>query len=76
MNNIKIIGASGKAYTIGANIRKYRKRFGWSQKNLAEEAEVSLSKISRWENNIGEPTVSEACKIMYVLDISFENLIE
>ena len=60
----------------GENIRKYRYQLEYTQKELAEDMGVAVSTICHWEKNDTEPSVTQAAKLMNILNIDFENLIE
>ena len=60
---------------VGLNIKKYRKRKGWSQERLAQEAEMHrayIGQIERGEKNIG---LSNLDKISDALKIKIRNLL-
>ncbi len=41
---------------LSEKVKELRKRRGWTQEELAQEIDVSLSTIQRWEIQGGEPT--------------------
>jgi transcriptional regulator with XRE-family HTH domain len=41
---------------LSEKVKELRKRRGWTQEELAQEIDVSLSTIQRWERQGGEPT--------------------
>ena len=44
--------------TIGDIIKKLRKERGLTQEALAEQLNISSAAVSKWENNIGMPDIS------------------
>lgn len=45
----KVIGGR-KMVDIAANITEFRRRCGYTQKELAEKINVSVQTVSKWEN--------------------------
>ena len=43
---------------LGANIRKYRLAFNWTQEEFADILCVSHQVISKWENGIAAPDIA------------------
>lgn len=41
---------------LSEKVKELRKRRGWTQEELAQEIDVSLSTVQRWERQGGEPT--------------------
>ena len=39
----------------GAEIRAWRKRMGWTQKQLANELDIAQPHLSRWERGVWSP---------------------
>lgn len=62
--------------TIGSDIYDIRKEKGLTQKKLAEEAEVSISTISRIENGSEEIDIKTLVKIANILDVSVGELLK
>jgi transcriptional regulator with XRE-family HTH domain len=60
---------------IGARIREARLRKGWTQLQLALEAGVSPSTVTRWERG-GLPPMRELIRISDVLGVPAEELVE
>lgn len=56
------------------NIRWLRLRRQMSQKELAHAAHVTEASISRYENNIRQPTIVTAYKIAKVLGVTIDDL--
>jgi transcriptional regulator with XRE-family HTH domain len=60
---------------VGQNIRKYRQKRGWSQEQLALEADLHrayIGHIERGEKNIGLKNLE---KIAKTLGVSLKNLL-
>ena len=61
---------------VGLNIRKYRQKKGWSQEQLAFEADLHrayIGQIERGEKNIGLINLE---KIAKALNIELDNLLK
>ena len=61
---------------IGQNIKKYRKKKGLTQKQLAEKIGTTDSAITRYESNSREPSIETITKIAEALGIPVSKLIE
>jgi len=62
---------------IGDNIRKFRKKKGLSQDNLARLANIPYTTLTKIESNVvKKPSVQNVAKIARALDVSIEKLIE
>ena len=62
---------------IGDNIRKFRKKKGLSQDNLARAANIPYTTLTKIESNVvKKPSVQNVAKIASALEISIEKLIE
>ena len=48
---------------IGMNLKYLRKKYGYSQEDLAERLEVSRQSVAKWENGLGLPS-DESLKIL------------
>lgn len=59
---------------IGKQIVILREERGLSQKDLAEKIPVSPATLSRWENGVIIPPISQLVRISDVLSISLENI--
>ncbi len=62
--------------TLGENIQYYRQLNSISQKEFAEKLGTTQQRVSEWERNKIEPSFFNIIKILKVLSISFEELIE
>lgn len=60
---------------IGEMIRQYRERKEITQKDLAEELNVTPQAVSRWENGISLPDVDVLPKLAHLLHISIDGLL-
>ena len=60
----------------GDKLLLYRKHEGMSQQQLAETLNVSRQTITRWENNINQPSDKELKKISALLGISEAELLK
>lgn len=70
-----LLGVSIEPREIGTRIAAARERQGWTQAVLAQEANVSISSVQRWER--GElPPVRELIRLAGVLRIEPEQLVE
>ncbi|MDD5109421.1 MAG: helix-turn-helix transcriptional regulator [Candidatus Omnitrophica bacterium] len=60
---------------IGEQIKKFRKKKGWSQQKLAEESGLSFNTITRIEQGIGDsPTLNTLVKLADVLGVGLDEL--
>ncbi len=60
---------------VGKNIRKYRKKKGWTQRQLAEATHYSKQFISNIENNAHQTfSLGTLWKIALVLDVDMSEL--
>lgn len=60
---------------IGRRIKRAREQKGWSQLNLAMEAAVSPTTVSRWERGY-LPPVRELIRLAGVLGVDPDDLVE
>lgn len=62
---------------IGDNIRKFRKKKGLSQDNLARLANIPYTTLTKIESNVvKQPSVQNVAKIAKALGVNIEKLIE
>lgn len=62
---------------VGKNIRKYRKKKGWTQKQLAEKSTYSKQFISNIENNVHQTfSLGTLWRLSQVLEIKLSDLCE
>ena len=62
--------------TFGENLKFYRKQKNFNQIEFALKLNTTQQRVSEWECNKIEPTLFNIIKILAILDISFEELIE
>lgn len=65
-----------KAVLIGENIRRFRRRKDYSQENIAEELNVSLSTFSRMEKGTTSMNVLQLLHLAAILEVSVEEILE
>lgn len=61
--------------TLGANVRKYRKRRCWSQERLAEHAGICIATVSKIERGRTNPTTDVIESLSIALEIDMTLLI-
>ena len=59
---------------IVEKLREYRTKKGLTQEELAEILDISRSKVSSWETNKREMSITEAVKISKIYEFSLDNL--
>ncbi len=57
-------------------IKKYRKKLGITQEKLAELLDISPRQLQRIENGSSETSLKTLKKLIKVLDISDEDIVE
>lgn len=62
------------ARITGANIAELRKRVGLTQLQLAEKLKISDKTVSRWENGLGFPEVTQFPKLAEILGVTVDFL--
>lgn len=62
--------------TFGERLMFYRKRAGWTQKQLAEYLSVSTATISNYEKNITRPDAEKMMQISNAFGISISQLLD
>lgn len=61
---------------LAGNIKKHRKKLGWSQQKLAEKAGLSYNAITKLEQGSAkQPTIQTITKITDAFHISIDELI-
>ena len=60
--------------TIGQVIRRLRKERGITQEEMADMLGVTAQAVSKWENDVGIPDVSQFVPIANLFDISMDTL--
>jgi transcriptional regulator with XRE-family HTH domain len=62
---------------IGDNIKKLRKKKGFSQDNLARVANIPYTTLTKIESNVvKKPSVQNVAKIARALGVNIEKLLE
>ena len=61
---------------IGKRIRERRETKGWSQEQLAIEADVDNSHLGKLERGEGNPTLKLVFRISQALEIEFRDLLD
>ncbi len=59
---------------LGANIRKHRLAFNWTQERLSDALCVSHQVISKWENGIATPDITTLCSLSTIFNVSLDEL--
>ena len=62
--------------SFGENLKNERVMAGLSQKSLAKKLNTTQQRISEWECNKVEPTLTNIVAIVKVLHVPFEELID
>ena len=60
---------------IGEIIRRLRKNMDMTQEELAELINVTPQAISKWENNVGMPDISQLIPLANVFNVSVDTLL-
>ena len=58
------------------NLKQIRVEMGINQKEFAERLGTTQQRVSEWERGVIEPTLSNIMKILKILGVSFEELID
>ncbi len=61
--------------TFGERLAFYRKRKGWTQKQLAEYLKVSVSTVSNYEKNVTRPDAETLLQIAGAFELSVSQLL-
>lgn len=62
--------------SFGNNLKNERTLAGLSQAEFAKKLGITQQRVSEWERDKVEPTLSSILAILKVLDIKFEDLVE
>ena len=57
------------------NLRKFRKRKGYSQKKLAETLHYGYTAIANYESGRNEPSFDDLLRLAQILDVTLDELI-
>lgn len=60
--------------SIGSNIKKWRKKKGYTQEELADQLGVTGQAVSRWESEAGMPDISFIVPLAQILGITTDTL--
>ena len=63
-------------FDLGSQIRRYRKRAGMSQKDLAFQLSISPTRLYNWESNRNEPSIDYLKDICEALNITPDDLLD
>ena len=62
---------------IGDNVKKFRKKRGFTQDNLARKADIPYTTLTKLESNVvKKPSVQTIAKVAKALNVSIEELIK
>ncbi len=61
---------------LGQNIAKYRKLNNLTQEKFADELNVSRQTVYKWEASLSKPKLDKLKKIIEILKITYEDLLE
>ena len=59
---------------IGMNLKYLRKKYGYSQEDLAERLEVSRQSVAKWENEESLPDVEKCVTMAQIFETTRKNL--
>ena len=62
------------ARSIGVTISKFRKKCGLTQSQLAERLNISDKTVSRWENGLGYPEVTQFPALAAIFGVTVDYL--
>lgn len=63
-------------YIIIEKLKELRKSKKITQEQLAEKLDISRSKVSSWETNRRDMSITEAIKLANIYEVSLDNLFE
>lgn len=63
-------------YIIMEKLKKLRKCKKITQEQLAEKLDISRSKVSSWETNKRDMSITDAIKLANIYEVSLDNLFE
>ena len=63
-------------YKIIEKLKELRKNKKITQEQLAEQLDISRSKVSSWETNRRDMSITEAIKLANIYEVSLDNLFE
>ena len=62
--------------SLGQKLKEIRRRFGLSQEQLGEILNVSRQAITKWENDLGLPDISNLQELSKVFGVTVDYLLE
>lgn len=63
-------------YLLSGNIKKYRKRLGWTQQDLAIKSDLPFSLITKIEQGLNKnPSLQTLIKLKKALNISIDKMV-
>ena len=60
---------------LSNNIRKYRKKLGITQSELAETLGVSVQAVSKWECDAAQPELTKLCELAQIFHVTLDKLV-
>ena len=60
---------------LSEKIAGLRRRFGWSQEELAERLDVSRQSVSKWESGASQPEIDRVVALSRVFGVSTDYLL-
>mgnify|MGYP000037125119 FL=1 len=71
-----MVDIHSEEYILGQNIRKYRLKKGWSQKQLSDAVDIDRADISKYENGTkGEMGFKTLKKFATAFEVGTDNLL-
>ena len=61
---------------LSEKIIMLRKKYGWSQEELAERLDISRQSVSKWEQGISDPSTSNLFALAKLFGVSVEELLK
>ncbi len=58
------------------NLRKYRKKVGFTQEELAEKLNISRQAVTKWETGSSYPEIDKLLELSELLKVSLESLLK
>ncbi len=60
---------------VGKKLTAYRKKYGWTQDQIAEKLFVTRQLISKWENGVGVPSIDCLLELCKLYQTTFEDIL-
>ena len=61
---------------LSEKIIMLRKKYGWSQEELAERLDISRQSVSKWEQGVSDPSTSNLFALAKLFGVSVEELLK